>query len=263
MALLTIRPFKFPPCEPFSVKLSTWRNAFTSLPTIFMQIALLDDQQPQAGRIQLSLHHRGHQTAIWTNAPDLLGALRREPCDLLILNWQVADANTVLAWVRTHLAAELPVLCITTLSAAEEAGQAMTGVAFDYQLQPLRYAELSARVAVLLHRAYPQQETSPPEEYGPFSLAPETGLLQRNGVLIAVTQKEFALAHLFLRQLGRPLSRAFILESVWARETDLPTRTIDTHISRIRTKLQLLPEQGFRLHPVYGFGYRLEQLSAT
>ena len=56
------------------------------------------------------------------------------------------------------------------------------------------------------------------------------------------------------------LSRSYLLEMVWGRNPDLPTRTLDAHISRIRAKLGLRPERGFRLIPVYSYGYRLEAL---
>ena len=77
-----------------------------------------------------------------------------------------------------------------------------------------------------------------------------------------MTQKEFSLALLFFRNIGRPLSRAYIHESVWVRENDVPSRTMDTHVSRVRNKLHLRPENGFRLVPVYSYGYRLEKLGA-
>jgi len=84
----------------------------------------------------------------------------------------------------------------------------------------------------------------------------------KDGSVIDVTQKEFYLALLFFRNIGRPLSRAYIHESVWVRETAVPSRTMDTHVSRVRNKLALRPENGFRLVPVYSYGYRLEKLGA-
>ena len=80
------------------------------------------------------------------------------------------------------------------------------------------------------------------------------------GEPIDVTHKEFDLALLFFRNIGRPLSRAYILEAVWCATMAVPSRTMDTHVSRVRNKLQLRPENGFRLVPVYSYGYRLEQM---
>jgi len=69
-------------------------------------------------------------------------------------------------------------------------------------------------------------------------------VISLNGKPLAVTQKEFALALLLFNNLGRPLSRAFLQETIWGREDEIPSRTMDTHISRVRNKLQLRPETG-------------------
>ena len=79
---------------------------------------------------------------------------------------------------------------------------------------------------------------------------------------IDMTQKEFHLALLLFRNIGRPLSRGHIREEVWGHDSDVPSRTMDTHVSRVRTKLGLRPEDGYLLAPVYSYGYRLEHLKA-
>ena len=78
-----------------------------------------------------------------------------------------------------------------------------------------------------------------------------------------MTDKEFELAAFLFRNLGRLLSRGHLLEAVWGRNPDLATRTVDTHISRVRSKLNLRPENGFRLTPTYNFGYRLERIDPS
>ena len=84
---------------------------------------------------------------------------------------------------------------------------------------------------------------------------PGPGRLLMDGSVIDVTHKEFYLALLFFRNIGRPLSRAYIHEAVWIRETAVPSRTMDTHVSRVRNKLQLQP--GKRLPPGAGLQLRL------
>lgn len=83
--------------------------------------------------------------------------------------------------------------------------------------------------------------------------------LTMDGAAVEMTDKEFELAAFLFRNLGRLLSRGHLLEAVWGRNPDLATRTVDTHISRVRSKLNLRPENGFRLTPTYNFGYRLEK----
>ena len=75
--------------------------------------------------------------------------------------------------------------------------------------------------------------------------------------LIVVGPKDLPV---LFRNIGRLLSRGHMLEAVWGRTANLATRTVDTHVSRVRSKLNLRPESGFRLVPTYNYGYRLEQL---
>jgi DNA-binding response OmpR family regulator len=63
------------------------------------------------------------------------------------------------------------------------------------------------------------------------------------------------------RNIGRLMSRGHLQETVWGRSGDLATRTVDTHVSQVRKKLDLRPESGFRVVPIYNYGYRLEKIS--
>ena len=194
----------------------------------------------------------------------MLGQLRRESYDMLIIDWQVPDlsGSEVLRWAREKLSPNLPVLFMTSRSGEDDIVAGLAAGADDYMIKPIRRGELVARVQALLRRAYPSQNPIEQIQFGDYIFESRTGRLIVDGNSVDVTQKEFDLALLFFRNLGRPLSRAYILEAVWARDVEVPSRTMDTHVSRVRSKLQLRPEHGFRLAPVYSYGYRLEQISA-
>jgi DNA-binding response OmpR family regulator len=116
-----------------------------------------------------------------------------------------------------------------------------------------------------MQRAYPDHPAQQWQQFGAFRFESPAGVVHYGGNVILLTQKEFALATLLLSNLGRPLSRLYLQESIWGpeQEDELPTRTIDTHISRVRSKLGLKPANGFRLSTVYGYGYQLERLDPT
>jgi len=84
--------------------------------------------------------------------------------------------------------------------------------------------------------------------------------ISRDGAVFELTGKDFDLAVLFLRNLGQLLPRSHIHEAVWETIGPVTSRTLDTHVSRIRNKLGLLPKNGSQLKSVYGQGYRLEQV---
>ncbi|MFL9880143.1 response regulator transcription factor [Herbaspirillum rhizosphaerae] len=132
----------------------------------------------------------------------------------------------------------------------------------DSEFKPLRRNAVAARVKLLLQRAYPDHDEKQVQQFGDYVFESPAHIVTHASTQTTLTQKEFALAVLLFSNLGRPLSRAYLQESVWGQEdeNELPTRTIDTHISRVRNKLELKPEKGFRLTTVYGYGYQLEQL---
>ncbi|MFC5476465.1 response regulator transcription factor [Paraherbaspirillum soli] len=228
-----------------------------------MRIAVLDDDPSQTDLVCQVLTSSGHTCHPFQSGKDLLNQLRRESYDMLVLDWQVPDFSgpEVLRWVREKLAKAIPVLFITSRSGEDDIVEGLAAGADDYMIKPIRRSELVARVQALLRRAYPIQSASEQIVFSDYLFETRSSRLTFAGKQIELTQKEFDLALLFFRNLGRPLSRAYILEAVWARDIDIPSRTMDTHVSRVRSKLQLRPENGFRLAPVYSYGYRLEQLS--
>ena len=189
--------------------------------------------------------------------------LRRAQAQLLIVD--VADAGEHLAEI-VQAATTLPVLllagdALAELAALSEyAGRRLV----ESEFKPLRRHALAARVALLLQRAYPDHDARQVQQFGDYRFETPSNVVTHGGVPVTLTQKEFALALLLFASLGRPLSRVTLLESVWGVEDDnaVPTRTIDTHISRVRSKLSLKPENGYRLSTVYGYGYQLERLHA-
>ena len=83
------------------------------------------------------------------------------------------------------------------------------------------------------------------------------------GKEVELTQKEFELACYMFQNHGKLLSRVHLLEKLWGLNADVDTRTIDTHVSRIRRKLGIAPENGWQIIPVYGYGYRIERIDTA
>jgi DNA-binding response OmpR family regulator len=229
-----------------------------------MRIAVLDTDRSQAGLISQVLTTAGHTCQAFDSARDLLGQLRKDSFEMLILDWHVPDLSgvEVVRRAKEKMAAAAPIMFLASSSGEDDIVAGIGAGANDYMIKPLRRGELVARVQALLRRAYPAQNGAEQLQFGPYVFETRPGRLLMEGTVIDVTHKEFYLALLFFRNIGRPLSRAYIHEAVWIRETALPSRTMDTHVSRVRNKLQLRPENGFRLVPVYSYGYRLEKVGA-
>ena len=131
----------------------------------------------------------------------------------------------------------------------------------DFMVKPVRIGELNARVAALLRRAYPDNAASV-LEFGRYRFLPETRAIEMDGVPVELKNREYDLALFLFQNMGRLLSRDHLKEIVWGQVADVMSRSLDTHISRLRTLLDLRPANGFIVTAVYGVGYRFEAVEA-
>jgi DNA-binding response OmpR family regulator len=228
-----------------------------------MQIACLHDNAGQSDLVCQVLKAAGHACQVFNSAKEFLYQLQRESYLLLMIDCQMQEVSgcDIVQTIREKLPADLPVLWMTNASGNESTIAGLVTATDDYLVKPIRRGELRFRVELLLQRAYPERRHQKSIEFGSYLFSVHDSRIVHTGKRVEVTQKEFELALLFFRHLGRPLSRAYILNAIWTHDPEFSSRTIDTHVSRVRTKLQLQPENGFQLVPVYSYGYRLEQFA--
>ncbi|QCP54483.1 response regulator transcription factor [Trinickia violacea] len=228
-----------------------------------MRIAVLEDDPTQVDLVTQTLTAAGHTCYAFKEGKTLQKRLRRETFDLLVLDWIVPDMSgeAVLKWVRANQTEHrLPIVFLTCRDDEAGIAQVLNAGADDYVVKPVSGPVLCARIGSLLRRVYPVNVEAAVREFDQFSFDVKLKQAYVGNTPVSLTQKEFELALLLFLHLGRPLSRAHILDLVWKQATDILNRTIDTHISMLRTKLGLRPENGYRLAPIYGYGYRLERV---
>jgi DNA-binding response OmpR family regulator len=227
-----------------------------------MRIAVLEDDDTQRDWMNSFMLALGYVCHVYSNSETLLRDLRRENFDLLILDWNIPDMSglEVLRWVRANLKTRVPVLFVTSHVDEADLVEALKAGADDYMCKPVRVPELLARLHALLRRAYPEQ-TSEILTSGDYVFDQKAKTLTHKGQLLDLKHREYELAYLLFSRLGELLSRKYLQESVWGGQADVVSRTLDTHVSRLRVKLDLRPENGYRLSSVYSLGYRLEALN--
>ncbi len=228
-----------------------------------MRIALLEDDHEQIVLLRGWLEGAGHSLHAYERGRDFLREVVRESFDVFLLDWMIPDKSgmEVLAWVRANLKERVPVLFVTARDSEEDIVSVLHSGADDYMVKPLRKFELLARIDALARRSRPAVKDDDIAAYGEYRVDIVRRSITRRGKEIDLTQKDFDLAVFLFRNLGRLLSRGHIFEAVWGQSTEINTRTIDTHVSRLRARLGLVPENGWRLGAVYQHGYRLERLS--
>jgi two-component system response regulator RegX3 len=224
-----------------------------------MRVAVLEDDISQLELLSHWLKLAGHHVQGFQQGLLLLKALARETFDVVLLDWNVPDLSGIEVLRRVRQKSTMPVLFCTGRSEESDVVTALREGADDYISKPVRRMELLARLQAVTRRGYDLPQQSQAFEVGALWVDCEAQTITRNNVPVALSTKEFYLAVLFLRNVGRLLSRREIKQAVWGSNLDLNSRALDMHVSRVRNRLALLPEDGWRLRALYGHGYRLEQ----
>lgn len=226
-----------------------------------MRIGYLEDEKSQADLVKSWLLGEGFAVTHADTGRGFINLLTDNPVDMLILDWQLPDMEgvDVLASVRNQLNSNVPVIFATQRDAEADIVRALQAGADDYLVKPLRKGELLARLESLARRAgVTTDETR--LTLGPIVLDNAAQKVTVNGELVKLTPKDYQLAYCMLRNVGKLLSRDYLLREVWGIDASLNTRTVDVHVSRIRRSLNIGPEIGYCIKTVYQHGYRLEKI---
>lgn len=225
-----------------------------------MRIAVVDDDKEITGFLTAALAEKGLSVAAFSNGAALKTMITRDTFDAVIIDWNMPGETgiEIVRWATSTLADPPPFLIMTSRSYEADIIAGLEAGASDYIVKPVSVALLRARIAAAVReRSRPVQHTVASFDGYTIDRALQTIQLQRQA--IKLTPKEFQLAALLFDNLDRPLSRSYLLAQIWSAAAGVETRTLDVHISRIREKLKLCPENLYVLQSVFGFGYRLSR----
>ncbi len=221
-----------------------------------MKIAILGGPANQARQLELWLRDGEHQTECFKSGNAFFTALRRSDFDLLMVDVALPDMSGIdlIAWARHHFEWHVPVIAMMARDTWQQAGDALKAGADDYLVRPAREADLQSRIATVTLR-----QAAEPEElldFGAYAIDTKASKISLHGEAISLTRKEFELAAYFLRHPDQLISHETLLSRIWKLQSDIDTRTVATHVSRIRKKLLLDGTHGCEIMSLYGYGYR-------
>jgi DNA-binding response OmpR family regulator len=230
-----------------------------------LRVAILEDDPDQSELIKLWLTHAEHTVDRYADAASFLRAVKHDSYDLYLLDWVLPDVSgiEVLKKLRSEMSDYTPTLIVTAKDEEQSIVRGLETGADDYLVKPVRQAELVARVAAILRRASGGKTEQEGLDASPYEINTTSKSVKLDGEKIKLTNREFELALFFFRNVGKMMSRNHMLESIWGIENkSVSTRTVDTHVSRLRKKLNLCEENGWKLSAVYQHGYRIERVEA-
>jgi DNA-binding response OmpR family regulator len=223
-------------------------------------ILVVEDERELNSLIRRHLEDDGHRVAQAFDGPSAVLTAQQEHPDLVILDWMLPGLDGLEVCRRLRRQSIVPILMLTARAEEVDRVLGLEVGADDYLTKPFSIRELLARVRAIFRRVELQAqassaEVSPPVlEDGPLRVDIREHVAILDGQPIELTPKEFDLLVMLVRNPGRAFARDYLLDNVWGYDYGgLDTRTVDTHVLRLRKKLGSVGE---RIETVWGVGYR-------
>ncbi|MEN3184657.1 MAG: response regulator transcription factor [Atribacterota bacterium] len=222
------------------------------------RILVVDDEQAVGEILRLYLEREGFEVTVVYDGEAALEELRRHPFDLVLLDLMLPkkDGWTVCREIRSF--SSIPIIMLTARGEEVDRVLGLELGADDYVPKPFSPREVVARVKAVLRRSKAQStEKHRVIDIGPLHIDYEARKVLVHGVPVNLTPKEFELLYFLALHPERVFTREKLLEEIWGYDFPGDTRTVDTHVKRIREKLE---EAGAPplIKTVWGFGYKLD-----
>lgn len=221
-----------------------------------MRILLIEDDHETAHYISVGLSGDGHEIAIARNGRDGLNRANSEKWDLLIVDRMLPELDGLSIVKELRLTgAVTPVLFLTTLGGVDDRVTGLNAGADDYLVKPFSFSELLARVAALGRRS-PRLAVETTLSIADLEIDLLGRTVTRGGIPVDLLPREYRLLEYLAKHMDQTVTRAMLLENVWDVHFDPNTTVVETHISRLRSKIdrgQSIP----LIHTLRGAGYTL------
>ena len=221
-----------------------------------MRILVVEDEAKTADYLKRGLEESGYRVEVARNGVDGKHLIEEETFDLVILDVMLPGLDGWAVMQKLRAQTRTPVLFLSARGTLEDRLRGLELGADEYLVKPFSFAELLARIRIILRRGQAQ----PDEEIlslGDLRLDLGKHRCERAGMRIDLTSKEFKLLACFLQHPEQVLSRTFLASRVWDMNFDSDTNVVDVAVRRLRQKVDE-PFAVRLIHTVHGVGYRCE-----
>lgn len=224
-----------------------------------MRLLVLEDDETLGPWLVKGLQEAGHVVDLFTSGRDALVAGTVTDYDALILDRMTPELDG-LSVLKALRAAQVtaPALFLTAMDDVEDRVEGLEAGGNDYLIKPFAFSELLARIMVMArNQNKSSDQTSSTLSVGDLTIDLHKRTCARAGQPIDLNTREFQLLEVFMRNKGRVLSRTMLLERVWDMNFDPTTSVVETHISRLRAKVER-PFNSTVIRTIRGAGYVFE-----
>lgn len=215
-----------------------------------IKILIVEDDEAISNLIKVHLNMSGYEAKQIFDGLEAFNTLKKENFDLILMDIMLPGLNGFELMKKIkHL--NIPVIFLTARDGISDKVIGLKSGAEDYIVKPFEIIELLARIEIILRRYSKNKNCI---EFKNLKIYEDERIVKKDGEVVDLTLKEFELTSLLVKNKNVALSREHLLEKIWGYEYMGETRTIDTHIQKIRKKLDLTDN----IKTVYKIGYRLE-----
>ena len=220
-----------------------------------MKILVVDDEKVLVKGIKFNLESEGYQVEAGYDGEEAVELARSGSFDLIILDLMMPKIDGLQACMRIREFSNVPIIMLTARSEDADKIMGFACGADDYVTKPFNILELKARIRALLRRT---ETENGPLRCGILEVDPGQHIVRVRGQETILTQKEFEVLCLLLRNPGQVLSREQLIENVWGYAFTGESRTVDVHVRTLRQKLG---EAGAYIETVRGYGYKISPVN--
>jgi two-component system, OmpR family, copper resistance phosphate regulon response regulator CusR len=225
-----------------------------------MRILVIEDEAKTGEYLQNGLTEAGYIVDVAANGIDGLHLAQETRYDLVLLDVMMPEMDGWTVMKKLGARSKTPVLFLSARGTLADRLKGLDLGADDYLVKPFSFAELLARIRIILRRGQPQKQEEEVFEIGDLRVDVPKRRVERAGARITLTNKEFNLLQFFMEHQGQVLSRALIASCVWDMNFDSDSNVVDVAVRRLRQKIDE-PFPVRLIHTVHGVGYRFEHES--
>jgi len=231
-------------------------------------VLVVEDEASFVEALQIGLSREGFRVEVAVDGVEALERFNQVKPDIVLLDVMLPRVSGLDVCRQIRAQSSVPIIMVTAKSGEIDTVVGLEVGADDYVTKPYRIRELVARIRALLRRANGdssgdstgdgERATTSTLRVGDVTLDPEAHRLTVRGIEVSVPLKEFEVLHLLLANAGRVLTREVLIDRVWGSDYVGDTKTLDVHIKRLRSKIEVDPSAPTRIVTIRGLGYKYE-----
>jgi len=225
------------------------------------RVLVVEDEESFSDALSYMLRREGFDAVVAPTGPDALAEFDRGGADIVLLDLMLPGLPGTEVCRQLRARSGVPIIMLTAKDGEIDKVVGLELGADDYVTKPYSARELVARIRAVLRRRGESAETGSTEavlEAGPVRMDVERHVVAMDGEPVALPLKEFDLLEFLLRNTGRVLTRAQLIDRVWGSDYVGDTKTLDVHVKRLRAKLEPDPASPKFLLTVRGLGYKFD-----